>query len=142
MPTKHCEIPWIPQDEATDSTPPRMRPDDEAAVFDARAMLANIGGDEDLFGELICLFLSRQNAMISNIQTAMARGDSAALQHAAHTLKGTAGNLCAVEVVGLASQLEAAGRLGTLDKAPALALQLERAVRRLVDVLSREIRPV
>ncbi len=122
MPTMRYEISRISQNEVTASGPLQMLPDNDATVFDARAMLANIGGDDNLFSELNCLFWDRRNAMISNIQAAIVRGDSVALQHAAHTLKGTVGNLCAADVAGLASQLEDAGRLDSLEEAPALIM--------------------
>ena len=142
MPTIHHEIPGIPQDEAPASAPPRIMPDNDAAVFDANKMLANIGGDVELFDQLIRLFLDRHRTMALDIKSAIDGRDNVMLQRAAHTMKGTVANLCATEVLEVASQLEAAGRLDTLEEVPALVLQLERAVQRLVEVLSREIRPV
>jgi HPt (histidine-containing phosphotransfer) domain-containing protein len=117
-------------------------PDKDTAVFDANKMLANIGGDVELFHQLIRLFLDRHRTMVHDIKSAIGGGDNVRLQRAAHTMKGTVANLCATEVLEVASQLEAAGRLDTLEEVPALVLQLERAVQRLVEVLSREIRPV
>ena len=136
------EIPGIPPDEATASAPRRMMPDNDAALFDANKMLANIGGDLELFHQLIHLFLDRHRTMVHDIKLAIDRGDNVALQRAAHTMKGTVANLCATDVLEVASQLEAAGRLDSLEEVPALVLQLDRAVQRLVEVLSREIRPV
>jgi HPt (histidine-containing phosphotransfer) domain-containing protein len=117
-------------------------PDNDAAVFDANKMLANIGGDVELFDQLIRLFLDRHRTMVHDIKSAIDGRDNVMLQRAAHTMKGTVANLCATEVLEVVSQLEAAGRLDTLEEVPALVLQLERAVQRLVEVLSREIRPV
>ena len=79
--------------------------------------------------------------MVQEIEAAIKQADGIALERAAHSLKGTAGNLCAPEVVLLASQLEANGRLGTLAEAPALFSQLERTVQQLVAVLERQITP-
>lgn len=110
-----------------------------AAVFDATTMLANIGGDRELFEQLLRLFLDRHAMMMAEIRTAVDRADAALLERAAHTMKGTAANLCAPEVVLVSSQLEAIGRLGTLTEAAGLSSQLELRVQQLVDVIHRHM---
>ncbi len=107
------------------------------AVFDAAAMLRNIGGDTELLEELVKMFVQRYPAMLETIRTALANKDQEAVEQAAHTLKGTAGNLCAPEVVLSAGQLEAMGRLGTLVEGPMIYTQLEKSVLRLVQHLEQ-----
>ncbi|MBI3806656.1 MAG: response regulator [Nitrospirae bacterium] len=107
------------------------------AVFDVTAMLRNIGGDTRLLEELVKLFLQRYQAMLEAIRAALASTDQAAVEQAAHTMKGTAGNLCASEVVLYAGQLEALGRLGTLVEGPIIYAQLEKAVLRLLQHLEQ-----
>jgi CheY-like chemotaxis protein/HPt (histidine-containing phosphotransfer) domain-containing protein len=104
-------------------------------IFDAAAMIRNIGGDRALMEELVDLFLQRHQAMLEGIRAALADGDRQAVEQAAHLLKGTASNLCASEVVLSAGQLEALGRLGTLVEGPILYVQIEKAVLRLVQTL-------
>jgi HPt (histidine-containing phosphotransfer) domain-containing protein len=70
----------------------------------------------------------------------LASRDQRAIEEAAHLLKGTAGNLCAPEVVLAAGQLEALGQLGTLLNAPMIYTQLEAAVLRLVRILEAQRR--
>ncbi|MBX3343507.1 MAG: response regulator [Nitrospira sp.] len=135
---------WAPVKAAAEVAPPAPARDlskTDARVFDAGAMLANIGGDAELFDQLIRLFLDRHSVMMKEIESAIGQADAAALERAAHSLKGTAGNLCAPDVVLLASQLEASGRLGTLTEAPSLLVRLDRTVQELVAVLSRQINP-
>jgi HPt (histidine-containing phosphotransfer) domain-containing protein len=93
-----------------------------------------------LLEQLAELFLQRYPVMMDNIRAALADRDHAAVEQAAHALKGTAGNLCASEVVLSAGQLEAIGRLGTLGEGPVIYTQLERAVLRLVHLLERRSR--
>ena len=120
------------------STPP---PNTAAAadafpmIFDTTTMLRNIGGDRELLDQLIVLFLQRYQPMLENIRIALAGQDQRAIEQAAHLLKGTAGNLCAPEVVLAAGRLEALGRLGTLLDAPIIYTQIEVAVVRLVKVM-------
>jgi CheY-like chemotaxis protein/HPt (histidine-containing phosphotransfer) domain-containing protein len=135
---------WIPlssPEETPTAAPLRDMTKTDASIFDANTMLANIGGDVELFDQLIRLFLDRHRLMMQDILAAIGQADGIALERAAHSLKGTAGNLCAPDVVLLASQLEASGRLGTLAEAPALFTRLERTLQQLVEVLTRQISP-
>jgi PAS domain S-box-containing protein len=111
-----------------------------SVIFDVAATLRNIGGDQALLDDLIELFLQRYEAMLERIRTALASKDQAAVEQAAHALKGTANNLSASEVVLSAGQLEALGRLGTLVEGPMIYTQLEKAVLRLVQVLEKRSR--
>ena len=132
---------WVPASDVGESSPtapPHEMSRSDANVFDANTMLKNIGGDVELFHQLIRLFLDRHHVMVQDIETAIREADGVALERAAHSMKGTAGNLCAPDVVLLASQLEATGRLGTLAEAPALLLQLKRTIQQLVEVLTRQ----
>jgi len=104
-------------------------------VFDADRMLGNIGGDRDLFTQLLDLFLEGYPAMMHDVQEALAHEDCIRLERSAHTLKGTAANLCASDVVLVAGQLEATGRLGNIKDASGLYVQLERKVQELAVVL-------
>jgi len=108
---------------------------DGRSIFDPSQMLQNIGGDQDLLVQLVELFLERQADMMSQIRQALSLGDTVTVERAAHTLKGTAGNLCAPEVALAAGRLEAIGRLGTLHDAPAVYALLEMEMLRLLRVL-------
>ena len=109
-------------------------------IFDVAATLRNIGGDKALLEDLVELFLERYETMLERIRTALASKDQAAVEQAAHALKGTANNLSASEVVLSAGQLEALGRLGTLVEGPMIYTQLEKAMLRLVHVLENRSR--
>lgn len=125
----------IPNGEET--APLRQR----TGVFEPQKMLENIGGDRELLEQLLSMFLDRHPTMLSDIATALAQQDSRSLERAAHTLKGTAGNLCAPAVVLLSGQLEAMARLNNLREAPNLLSQLESKVYQLVEAL-REYSPI
>ncbi len=109
-------------------------------IFDVAATLRNIGGDTALLEDLVELFLERYETMLERIRTALASKDQAAVEQAAHALKGTANNLSASEVVLSSGQLEALGRLGTLVEGPMIYTQLEKAMLRLVHVLEKRRR--
>ena len=129
---------WVAQP----AKPPAMVSDslsptrgNERGIFDPAKMFQNIGGDNELFGQLVGLFLDRHQAMLTDIKEGLIKADAVTVERAAHTLKGTAGNLCASEVALAASRLEAVGHLGTLQDAPPVYAQLEMEVLRLVRIL-------
>ena len=109
----------------------------DRSVFDATTMFRNIGEDNQLFAQLVVLFLDRYKTMLTEIKEGLINGNPLAVEHAAHALKGTAGNLCAPEVILAASRLEAVGHLGALKNASPVYAQLEMEVLRLVRVLGR-----
>ncbi|THJ17609.1 MAG: response regulator [Nitrospira sp. CG24B] len=109
--------------------------DPTRGIFDPAKMYQNIGGDSELFAQLVCLFLDRYQIMLADIRTALANADSVTVERMAHTFKGTAGNLCASEVALTAGRLEAVGRLNVLHDAPPVYAQLEVEVARLIRVL-------
>lgn len=105
--------------------------------FDADRMLINIGGDRDLFKQLLDLFLERYLIMLSDIQDAVRSGDGEKLEYTAHALKGTAATLCASDVMSLAGDLETAGHLGDLTDAPGLCQRLEQKIHALAQTFRR-----
>lgn len=95
-------------------------------------------GSPNFVGEVVTLFLDDTPRRLSSLQTALARGDAAAVAQHAHALKGSCGNFGAARMAIIAGQLEALGRSETLATAPALwnrlAAEFER-VRAEVDAL-------
>ena len=104
-------------------------------IFDPVQMFRNIGQDTELFRQLVCLFLDRHRDILADIRTALTAADAIAVERMAHTLKGTAGNLCAAEVALTAGRLESVGRQQTLHDAAPVYAQLELEVTRLIRVL-------
>ncbi len=122
---------------AAQPSPDADEPADERRTFDRARMFENIGRDEELFQQLVALFLDRHETMLGSIKEALARGDAAQVERAAHTLKGTAANLCATAVAQAAGRLEAVGHLGVLRDAPPVYAELEMEVLRAVRILKR-----
>ena len=127
----------VPSDETVSGKPisPHPLADHTRGIFDPAKMYQNIGSDNELFAQLVSLFLDRHATMLADIRTALANADSTAVERTAHTFKGTAGNLCAAEIWLTAGRLEAVGRLNALHDAPPVYAQLEIEVARLVRLL-------
>ncbi len=126
--SSHGTIPEKPEPNSSTAIPTK-------GIFDPVQMYQNIGRDNELFRQLVCLFLDRHQDMLTDIRTALAAADATTVERMAHTFKGTAGNLCASEVALTAGRLEAVGRLNTLHDAAPVYAQLELEVTRLIRVL-------
>jgi two-component system sensor histidine kinase/response regulator len=85
-----------------------------------------LGGDEDLFRELIEIFLEESPKLGKTLRDAIASGDSEGVMRAAHTIKGEVSCLGASEVAAEALKLETMGREKNLAGASGACANLER----------------
>ncbi|MCE5307026.1 MAG: Hpt domain-containing protein [Acidobacteriales bacterium] len=99
-------------------------------------VLERLGGDEQLLGEIAGLFLSDYPGMLEQVRQAVARQDSSALHHAAHTLKGAIANFCADAPFESAYRLERMGREEDLAGAEEALSELERHLLSLEPILA------
>ncbi len=88
--------------------------------IDADRVAVMFGNDRSFFLELLELFSSRFADTAEQVQADLLRGDRAAAAWRLHTLRGTAGNLGALELTWSAKLLEQAIVDGRVDPAPAL----------------------
>jgi signal transduction histidine kinase/DNA-binding NarL/FixJ family response regulator len=110
-------------------------------ILDERALLATVGGNRELAGELATIFLDELEPRVEEIAEAIRVGDPTRLQFAAHTLKGSAASLSATQVAASASALEVMARKLDLDDAPAVFARLETelaGLARRLTTLKRE----
>jgi HPt (histidine-containing phosphotransfer) domain-containing protein len=100
-------------------------------VLNLTQALARAGGSEKLLHRVCQVFLDNLPRMWAAIQTAVANGDAAAIQQAAHTLKGSASLLGAHAVTEAARDPENTAKSGKLD---GLELEsLDHELKRLTD---------
>jgi HPt (histidine-containing phosphotransfer) domain-containing protein len=90
-----------------------------ALPFDRDALLARVGGDMDLFVDVVQLFLADCPVRLAGIKAAVDAKDPERICLAAHALKGAAGNLSAIPLMGAARALERIGAERRLDAADA-----------------------
>jgi signal transduction histidine kinase/CheY-like chemotaxis protein/HPt (histidine-containing phosphotransfer) domain-containing protein len=100
-------------------------------ALDEAAALAYVGGDRELLGELLGIFLEDGPGQLQALRTAVAGTDPGALMRAAHTLSGSLRVLGAAAAIALVGRLEALGREGRLEGAAALLAQLEPELERV-----------
>ena len=81
------------------------------------ALMAHVGGDEQLLHEIVDLFLEDLPERLAAVRKAVRRRDALALSSAAHALKGAVSHFAARDSFEFALKLERMGRAGDLDGA-------------------------
>lgn len=97
--------------------------------------IKRMGGDDNLYLKILCKFVDGGLKHCNELDTACAALDFEAAHRHAHTLKGLAASVEAVEVAELAQQLEQSLANKTLD--PTHLKQLRQALNKLVKQLAR-----
>lgn len=77
--------------------------------------------DDPLYQRILGLFRAEGVRLSAAIATALATGDRPTLRHAAHTLRGAAGNVCAMILWEVAGRLDDAALTATPEALRALA---------------------
>ena len=93
--------------------------------------------EPDPVSELIDLFLRDFPVQLAALREAVTKGDAAALEATAHTLKGSSAYLGATGLSAVSGDLERTGRAGSVDEASPLLVQLDREFERVRRVLER-----
>jgi CheY-like chemotaxis protein len=95
------------------------------ASIDRDRIMKRMGGDANLFAEVIRLFLEDCPVRLAAISAAVDLNDAEQIRMTAHALKGAAGNLSATALVDATAVLERIGAEGRLPAARAAWRKLE-----------------
>ena len=106
-------------------------------VLDKATILDRLGGDEEILQAVAQLFLQEADNYCRQLKDALAKGEAATLQRAAHTIKGLLATFVDDEGVQLAVAVEARSKAGDADAVAAGAAALEARVRQLAGLLRR-----
>ena len=107
--------------------------------LDIEGALRQMGGDENLFCELCCLFLQESPALLDSVRSALAQSDSTAVYRAAHKLKGTVSTIGGAKAARAALVLEELGQAASVNGFPEAAAALEREMTALLLAISRAL---
>jgi CheY-like chemotaxis protein len=99
--------------------------------LDESLALSRVGGDVELLKEVIELFLDDYPVTFEKIRSAVATSDASALEHHAHSLKGSVSTFGAERAFEAAFALEKQGRNRDLTGAQEGLFQLEQALQAL-----------
>jgi CheY-like chemotaxis protein len=135
-PVQAEELAQVIGEVVADSAKRAFLPDGANAAIDMPALMARLRGDIALLKELAELFLAEQVKIQASIDDAVARRDAAALQYAAHALKGAVGNFMAKDAFQAAQQLEELGRSGDLSEVDQVRARVDETVQKLKSALA------
>jgi HPt (histidine-containing phosphotransfer) domain-containing protein len=121
------------------SLPLKQSRNSAAVPFDYATSVTRLGGDRELFLDIIEIFLEDGPIYLEQAALALADGDIATLERAAHTLKGMSANFAAAAAVAAAYAVELHAREHRLENAAACFPQLQSQVQQLEAAL-REFR--
>ena len=111
------------------------------AVFDRARFLSRLDGDEGLAREIIEMFLREYPKLLENVHRAAEQHNVALLERAAHSLKGSVGDMAASEAMEAARTLEQAAREGKIEMTEALLQTVNETVTRLAEELGKSAQP-
>jgi two-component system sensor histidine kinase/response regulator len=124
-------IPTIPTPVITD-----------AKVFDIEVALRQVESDRELLDEIVRIFADECPKTMTEIRNAIRAADLPFLERAAHTLKGSAANLGAIDVMESATKLEEYARIADLSGARIQFQLLGGALEKLLlelEAVSRKV---
>ena len=104
-------------------------------MFETDALINHYDGDVGLVVTLAAIFADSSTAQLSEIADAIARGDSTALAHSAHALRGSVANFHAQAAVDAAATLERMARSGELAMADSAFAVLKTEIQLLKEAL-------
>ncbi len=108
---------------------------DPAVVSELRAL--TLAGDPGLLQRLGASFARDAPRRVEALRAAVAAGDGEAVAFAAHTLRGSAATLGAIEVVAACRAIESAPLPAAAGQVEALLAELERSALRAHAALAR-----
>jgi two-component system, sensor histidine kinase and response regulator len=99
-------------------------------------ILARFDGDIELTRELAEMFINECPRHLTDIRAAISDGNAKALEHSAHTLKGSVGNFSTTGAHESALKLEMLGKSGSVTGAPEILKVLEEQLAKFNQLLS------
>ncbi len=118
-----------------DRAPIRKDAAQESEAVDLASALERLGGDRNLYDELVGVFKNECPSMAAEMRRAIDDNDVKTLARSAHTLRGSSSNLGAVAVAEAALELEKLARAEKLDGAGKQFKVLESEIERLFSEL-------
>ncbi|MBF0455861.1 MAG: response regulator [Magnetococcales bacterium] len=125
---------WIEPKQAQSTPPATTNPDGEAGLPDhlpgihIDKALRIMDDDKALLARMVSRFPLNNSQAIPDIRLALEQGDVDTAQRVAHSLKGVAGNIAAVELSTTAAEMEQAFLKGDIQTGKALLPTLEVAM--------------
>ncbi len=110
---------------------------DPTCILDLEKAVEQIGGDEQLLGEILEIFLQDLPRKIDDLHHALESDNRQALRLAAHSLKGASASIAAEGVRAIAYELEKIAEVSDADEVRSKMDELEKQVEKLKAAIGR-----
>lgn len=100
----------------------------QVGVFDFAGALKRLGGDKELFREIVLFFFEDSPGLLSKLRCGLRDQNPSVVERSAHALKGMAANFDAHRAVEAALHVETLGASGNLTEAPTAIEGLEEEI--------------
>jgi HPt (histidine-containing phosphotransfer) domain-containing protein len=110
----------------------------DESVLDVTGTLARLGGDQQLFCEILEFVLEDSPPLMAQLRRAAEVPDAAAIRSTAHALSGLLAGCGGVRAAQAARQIEDAAAVGGSGDLARLLRDLESEVERLIDAIFRQ----
>ncbi|MGW8303491.1 MAG: response regulator, partial [Desulfobacterales bacterium] len=133
-------VPPAPEEDAPGSEDPAAD-GKQSVALNADGLIRSFENDQDLFQELVEIFLNDSPQMLNTLRESLKSTDAKTFKRTAHSLKGMLRNFQAESAAETAFELEQIGEQGKLDDADqivdSLAAQLDDVSRKLKEVVKK-----
>lgn len=109
----------------------------EKVTFDKTALLDRLGGDKELYAEIVAGFVDDISRQIRELKESLSNDNTENSARKAHTIKGACANVGAEALRETALEIEMAAKEGRGDLLPSLIERLEGESRELKSLLVR-----
>lgn len=116
-------------------------PSPEKVIWDYSGLLGRVGGSEVVVRRLINIYLTDSDDILLSITTAIQSHEHDSLKAAVHLLKGVAGNLGAVALLGVVEKLEQAAMHALDDQYEVLFEEVKECNRALLTLFVQYVTP-
>ena len=106
-------------------------------IWDQRALLASLAGDEEILSTLLNSFCETVPERLDQLQAAVATGDFEQVESIAHRIKGGAAQLQAEQLRHHAQRLEQAARNQESETVASLGPEMHAAAQLLLDAFQQ-----
>ena len=113
----------------------------QVGVFDFEGALKRLGGDRELFREIVLFFFEDSPGLLNKLRCGLRDQNPSVVERSAHALKGMAANFDAHRAVEAALHVETLGASGDLTKAPVAIEGLEEEINILKIALTPYLNP-
>jgi PAS domain S-box-containing protein len=129
---------WVDKAGLGKTEGPPIESTEEKEIFDKKGALERLGEDEELFTEILGMFLDDAPNQIEQMQKQLEAEDLSGLERQAHSLKGAVMNIGGNALQKVAFAIELAARNGELDKARLLVAKIQKEFEGLKATVEQE----